>query len=73
MKEACIGRGEEKEEPKKQHNNKQPFEHAQKKQALNTNWKKKDMNTKGNRHVWWKTTEFTIKKAGIVKEDKDGR
>ena len=50
--QAFMRRREEKEEPPTSNiNNKQPFEHVQKIQALNTNWKKKDMNTKGKRHV----------------------
>ena len=60
-----MRRRKEKEEPPRSNlNNRQPFEHAQKIQALNTKWKKKDKNTKGNRHVRWKTSEFTSKKRG---------
>ena len=73
VQEACIRRRRQKEEPSRSNiNNKQQFEHAPKIQAP------KHTMEEGHEHERQQTclmehNRIYYKKAGIVKEDKDGR
>ena len=72
--EACIRRRKQKEEPSRSNiNNKQPFEHAPKIQALKHTMEEERQDHERQQTCLMEDNRIYFKKAGIVKEDKDGR